>query len=74
MKKYVCIGGYVDSVDGDRHYIGPYRLSELYQVNPDECYFAQSDDDYLLRALRIEKLIVLKPRYNGDYINPTQAD
>ena len=67
-KAYVCIGGYVYSkADGDRHYISPYRLAELYKVNPDLCYFAIDDTDPLLLALDIENLIGLIPKYDGDY-------
>ena len=68
MKKYICIGGNISSkTDNDIHYISPQRLAELYQVNPDECYFAKDDNDNILLALRVEELIGLRPRYHGDY-------
>ncbi len=68
MKKYLCIGGNIFSrYDRDRHYISPHRLAGLYQVNPNECYFARGDNDPLLLALRTEELIELRPRYDGDY-------
>lgn len=69
MKKYLCIGGYVYSrTDNDRHFIPTQRLAQLYQVNPEECYFAKDRDDILLNALRTEELIILEPRYDGNYL------
>ena len=68
MKKYVCIGGNVISkTDGDEHRIFPHRLAELYKVNPNECYFVKDDNDPSIMGLRIEELIVLRPRYDGRY-------
>jgi len=35
MKKYVIFGGKVKSkYDGEEHYIPPYRVAELYGLNP----------------------------------------
>lgn len=74
MKKYICIGGYITSKnDNDRHYISPYKLAKLYQVNPKECYFAKDDSDNLLLGLRIEELIELRPRYDGNYLVPQKG-
>ena len=68
MKKYVCIGGKITSKsDGDIHYISPHRVSELYKVNPEECYFTENDNASILNALRLEELIILRPDYHGNY-------
>jgi len=68
MKRYICIGGFVESkTDGDWHYISPHKLSELYKVNPELCYFAKDNDDPLLFGLDIDNLIELRPRDYGDY-------
>lgn len=64
MKKYLCIGGHIRSDnDGDIHYISPKKLPILYQVNPQECYFARGSEDPILKFLNCEELIILRPRY-----------
>ena len=73
MKKYICIGGEIISkTDSQFHYISPYRLAKLYNVNPQECYFADNENSIILRGLDMDKLIELRPRYDGDYKIPTQ--
>lgn len=55
MKKYLVIPGIVTSQsDGDRHYIGPMNLIELYGVNPDECLIL--NDHYENRANLLERI------------------
>ena len=67
-KKYLCVGGNVISAnDGELHYISPYRLAELYQVNPEECYFVKDEDSEMLHGLRTDELIELRPRFDGEY-------
>lgn len=74
MKKYICIGGYIFSKnDDDRHYIPPTKLAELYNVNPKECYFAKNEDSEILHGLRLEELIVLRPKYDGNYKLPIKG-
>jgi len=65
-KKYLCIGGWVVSKDGDIHYISPHQLPRLYRVNPQECFFAISPDD--MYGLRLTDLTILRPRSDGNYI------
>jgi len=65
-KKYLCIGGWVVSKDGDIHYISSHQLPRLYKVNPQECIFAASPDD--VDGLRLTDLTILKPRSDGNYI------
>ena len=36
-KRYAIHPGWGYSQDGDRHYIGYFRLIELYKLNPKEC-------------------------------------
>ena len=69
MKKYIVIGGYVQSKsDGDRYYINAIRLCELYKVNPMECYLLESKDPaYEMRQKGLPDLSVLRPSYSGDY-------
>lgn len=72
MKKYLCIGGNIRSkTDDDIHYISAGKLPELYQVNPQDCYFASTDKTItILRNIagfRTEGLIILRPRSDGDY-------
>ncbi len=62
MKKYLVKPGWVTSrTDGDRHWIPADKLIQLYQVNPKECiiYDPWQEDP--------QDLIVLRPRYDGNY-------
>lgn len=64
MKKYIVVGDTITSCsDGDKHYISPWELCKLYNVNPKECYLIGKFDR--LEGLPI--LPVLRPRYYGDY-------
>ena len=71
-KKYILIGGVVTSkTDGDEHYISPYKLQKLYNLNPNECIFVKDDNPKNLRVSllgrNIDNCIILRPKYNGDY-------
>lgn len=75
-KKYLVIGGFVISGDGDRHYISPQQLVRLYGVKREECVFDISDldDDGLdVNEVRgyskefLDSLIKLRPSTNGKY-------
>ncbi len=42
MKKYIVIGGYVNSrTDGQRHYVNAMELCRLYKVHPSECLLVE---------------------------------
>jgi hypothetical protein len=59
--KYLVKPGYVFSKsDGDKHWISADKLIRLYQVNPRECVISHP-------YLDPEDLIVLEPRYDGNY-------
>jgi hypothetical protein len=61
--KYLCIGGFVRSKDGDRHYVHDGMLSALYGVHPHECLSDIASDMWVKR----HTLIQLTPRDSGDY-------
>ena len=63
--KYVVIPDWVTSInDGERHYINAHQLMNLYKVNPRECVIQHGDQRMIKN---FDKLIPLRPRYNGDY-------
>lgn len=67
MKLYICCGDEIISKnDGNMHYISAQRLSELYGVNPDECFFVDKQHNRGLHGYP-DGLLILTPRYNGDY-------
>jgi len=68
-KKYIVVGGWVISKqDGDRHYINASKLIELYQLDRNECYLMEEKDE-TIKSVGIDKdAIILRPRYDGDYI------
>lgn len=69
VKKYlVCPGFVISKRDGDRHWIDARRLIQLYQVDPEECLI-KKDDQTPNRFYqgRGRELIVLRPKYDGDY-------
>lgn len=69
VKKYLCIGGYVYSKnDGDRHYISPYRLPDLYKVNRHECLYSEDGSDLL--GVNTADYIILRPDPTGKYQLP----
>jgi len=69
MKKYILCPGWVSSKrDGDLHFIGAFKLAKLYGVLLDECVIKVDEESF--RGLSqdvLDALIVLKPRYDGNY-------
>ena len=66
--KYLVIGDYVISkIDSQRHYVNAYRLCQLYGVNTSECIMIEQGREEDLRGRNLENLIILRPRYNGNY-------
>lgn len=64
MLKYAVYPGYVISKnDGDRHYISAQQLMRLYKVDPRECIVVREQKIWF----GIQDLILLKPRYDGEY-------
>jgi len=67
-KKYILMGGPVRSKsDGDLHHITAQQLCRLYNLNPEECIFADVMRPETYQCYRTEDLIELNPRYDGDY-------
>jgi len=66
LARFVVIGGgVVSDRDRDTHYISPHRLCLLYGVNPSTAILAHDDDDPVLRGLRLEQMVILRP--SGSY-------
>lgn len=65
-KKYMCVGGFVISESGDRHYIDAYQVPALYNVDPAECVIVVRDSD--LYGFRRATLKILRPQSNGNYL------
>lgn len=66
MNKYLLLGGFVYSYnDSDEHYISAKRLQELYNLPINECILANNEQD--LNGVDFNNLIILQPRYYGDY-------
>lgn len=65
---YITAQGYVDSVDGDSHFITHRMLRNLYRV---ECSKYRCIDSITqLRNWSNYEVILLEPRTNGDYRLP----
>lgn len=62
-KKYLVIGGTVESVDGDIHFVSAEKLIRLYGLEPKECVKC---DGYIPRGVD-NALIVVRPDYQGRY-------
>ena len=81
MKKYLLLGGIIDSKNGivienfycnkfpkyycDEHYISAKKLQELYNLPINECILANKESD--LNGINYNNLIILQPRFLGDY-------
>ena len=74
--KYAVFPDYVKSKsDGDEHYITGDMLIHLYDVDPNECVVIDDRNNQrirveLMRLAEEDKLIQLRPRYDGNYIVP----
>ena len=67
-KKYIAYGEWVKSEnDGDWHYISAKRVAELYGVPLNETILVGANN---IGILPTEDLIVLTPRFDGDYTLP----
>lgn len=67
-KKFMCIGGYVYSDDGDRHFISPHELPILYGVERELCVFIAHNAN--MDEFRGWDLIKLRPDSSGRYELP----
>jgi hypothetical protein len=65
MKKYICVGGWVRSKDGDMHFISSHKLPKLYGAPKSECKFVYNNT-YLLKSDK-EKFVILRPDSLGRY-------
>lgn len=69
--KYLVVPDFMLSkTDNQKHFIGATQLMRLYGVNPLECIVSRDGEIYKLNT---DNLIVLRPRYNGDYTLPTES-
>jgi len=69
-KKYLILPDWVRSMhDGQEHFISADELVRLYGVNKAECQVCRST---LHSRISPPGLIVLRPRYDGDYSIPEQ--
>lgn len=69
-KVYLVIGDNVTSkTDGDRHYVNAHTLMRLYGLSMQECYLAESHDKVAIEQYQRHELdlIILQPRYDGNY-------
>lgn len=64
MKKYLVIPGYVDSKNGERHFISARKLIWLYGVDPKDCIVKHFENS--MQEIRSD-LIILQPDYSGNY-------
>ena len=75
-KKYLIVSGRVVSkTDGQIHYITSRALMALYRVDPGECMIynphqCQHQHDTPERLAKTHNLIILEPRYDGNYVRP----
>lgn len=76
--RYALLPGMVRSrTDGQRHYVGPYALAQLYGVALRDCLIYKPEPwwprSYHEQAEEwIRGLIKLTPRANGDYSLPSR--
>jgi len=67
MREYLVVPGYITSkADGDLHYVNANELIRLYGVDPRECVIWKNPPSWITEPY-IKGLIVLNPRYDGDY-------
>lgn len=78
---YICVGGWVQSQDGDRHWVSCCRLPGLYKVDSKDCLFlpdgfppTQEADGRLihpkLAGMDSRQFTILRPQSSGDYTIP----
>ena len=68
-KKFIVVGDFITSKnDGDRHFVSAEKLVRLYGLNPQECILKdQRHYPYGFKGLESDGIIVLYPRYDGNY-------
>lgn len=68
MTKYILIGDYVRSHDGDLHYISANKLLQLYNLKKEECILVEHGlKDKLIGFARQGDYKFLYPRQDGRY-------
>ena len=76
--KYALFPGPMTSkMDGDRHHVDARQLARLYNVPPRECVVVRETRDplereILLKRIKRQGLIELRPRYDGNYSLPKE--
>jgi len=67
-RNYLLLGGWVSSKsDGELHYVSATKLLRLYGLDPRECILVNDFNGSSLRGVDLTSLIVLGPRFHGDY-------
>lgn len=68
-KKYLIIPGWIKSAaDGEMHFIRAGQLAELYRVDLNDCHIIHNEAS--ARGIRYEDYILLRPRFDGNYLLP----
>ena len=70
MIKVYCIAGYVYAKDGDKHYISPNRLVDLFRIprgRMDIKIFHVMGSDLIHKAINHKTDIVIRPLDSGNY-------
>lgn len=68
--KCVCCSGWVDSDDGDYHFITASRVALLYGLNSRKCILlSRNGDEQKTRGFDKDRLLYLHPRDDGSYKN-----
>jgi len=72
-KRWLIVPGTIISKrDGDLHYISAEDLMWLYRVNPAECV-VHNERMGPYRGATTDRLWVLRPRFDGDYLEYKQT-
>ncbi len=66
-KLFALHPGWVQSKDGDWHYIGARELASLYGVAWNRCIVVDVRRPASYKGFDLQKLTHLFPRYDGDY-------
>lgn len=74
MAKFLVLPGVVYSqTDGQRHWVGAFELIHLYGVDRADCVIRQMGlHEPPLNLDSYRGMIVLEPRYDGDYTLPEE--
>lgn len=71
--KYLCIGGNIFDKFGGVHFVGARKLPSLYKVSPENCIFADKEEELAEYEVDyLKKLLVLMPRSDGKYTTPDE--